>query len=54
MVVFDDGRGFEAATIEAGRGLRTMRERAASTGGDLFIESSPSGGTTVIFETEIM
>jgi signal transduction histidine kinase len=49
----DDGVGFDpeqvvAAAQAAGRlGMRGMRERAALVGGDLEVESTPGGGTTV-------
>ncbi len=46
----DDGQGFEQS--EAARrgghfGLEIMKERAASIGGDLTVESQPHHGTTV-------
>jgi PAS domain S-box-containing protein len=50
VTVADDGRGFD----EAGRhdrrghlGLASMRDRAEIAGGELRVESSPGGGTTV-------
>lgn len=49
--VEDDGIGFCMAALQAnGRhhfGIQTMRERAASVGGDLQVESVPGSGTTV-------
>jgi signal transduction histidine kinase len=46
--VRDDGRGFDAAKSFPGHlGLRSMRERAASVGGDIVISSSPGQGTEV-------
>lgn len=49
VVVEDDGVGFdpEAALASAGLGLLGMRERLASLGGELLLESSPGAGTTV-------
>lgn len=52
-VVADDGVGFDPAaadrepTIEGGVGLHSMRERAASVGGTLSVESQPGRGTTI-------
>jgi signal transduction histidine kinase len=51
--VADDGKGFDPdATRRAGRhlGLVSMRDRAASVGGSLRIESSPGAGTVVELE----
>ncbi|OIV35932.1 hypothetical protein BIV57_18995 [Mangrovactinospora gilvigrisea] len=58
MDVADDGRGFDAAAVEAGRGraaetagtgfgLRAMRGRLAEVGGELVVESAPGEGTAV-------
>ena len=44
--ISDDGRGYEQTT-RAGGGSRSMRERAASLGGVLEVESERGGGTTV-------
>ena len=56
-LVGDDGVGFNAAAIARGEfpqfGLSTMRERAASIGGTLTIDSSPGAGTRVRFELPI-
>jgi signal transduction histidine kinase len=44
--VTDDGRGFEPAAPRAGGfGLKGMRERVTVAGGELELESSPSGTT---------
>ena len=46
--VDDDGRGVpDVAALDEGHGIRGMRERAASLGGDLRIEPSPLGGVRV-------
>ena len=45
--VDDDGRGFEPGTTTPGVGLRSMRERAATLGGKLEIESRVGLGTLV-------
>ena len=44
--VSDDGRGFGSG-VPPGVGLRSMRERAASFGGELEVRSEPEAGTTV-------
>ncbi len=51
--VADDGGGFDPAAVRAaGRhlGLVSMRERAASVGGDLTVESAPGKGTVIEVE----
>jgi signal transduction histidine kinase len=50
--VVDDGRGFDPDSVGpredgSGYGLRSMRERIASLGGRLTIESAPGEGTAV-------
>lgn len=51
LQIIDDGVGFDSATLATnatdrrGLGLRTMRERAESTGGSFRIESGGSEGT---------
>lgn len=52
LIVCDDGRGFAVADAESARrdghwGIIGMRERAASLGGTLEIESAPGRGTWV-------
>jgi signal transduction histidine kinase len=51
LIVIDDGRGFPAHRPDGGRtggfGLTSMRERAATIGAGLSIESAPGMGTTV-------
>jgi signal transduction histidine kinase len=53
----DDGRGFEVtsrpetpAEGRSGHGLENIRKRAAQLGGQLTIDSSPGGGTTIKVE----
>lgn len=51
LVVEDDGRGFEAGDARgerSGLGLVGMRERAQIIKGQLEIETSPDGGTSVL------
>jgi PAS domain S-box-containing protein len=53
VIVEDDGVGFdpekalEEAAIAGRLGMRGMRERAVLVGGDLEVEATPGGGTTV-------
>jgi signal transduction histidine kinase len=48
LVVGDDGRGFDAATVGPEQlGLRIMRERAEAVGANLLIESGSRRGTVV-------
>ncbi len=48
LEIDDDGHGFDIATARAdGNGLRNIRERAVSLGGEATIESAPSEGTTI-------
>ncbi len=43
----DDGQGFNIETVDAGYGLRNMRDRARLLGGELVIDSEPGRGTRV-------
>jgi signal transduction histidine kinase len=48
LEIDDDGSGFDPQTADGrGNGLRNLRERAASIGGNLTIASSAGEGTTV-------
>jgi signal transduction histidine kinase len=47
LEVSDSGTGFDADAPQAGLGLASMRERAASAGGRLSITTAPGKGTTV-------
>jgi signal transduction histidine kinase len=49
LKVSDDGRGFEHLPADGpgGMGLKIMRYRAQMLGGDLVIETTGSGGTSV-------
>jgi signal transduction histidine kinase len=50
LVIADDGQGFDSGvtpTDEGALGLISMRQRAASAGCELEIESSPGRGTTI-------
>jgi len=55
ICMVDEGRGFDPGLLDAredGRhlGLHTMRERAASVGGSLIVESRPAEGTSVVLQ----
>jgi signal transduction histidine kinase len=45
--VGDDGRGYDAAAVGPSAGLQNMADRIGALGGELQIESTPGGGTTV-------
>lgn len=48
LTVRDDGQGFEAGgTFPGHLGLRSMRERAVSLGGEIRVESAPGAGTCI-------
>lgn len=49
LVVEDDGVGFDPVALapDKGLGLACMRARLVALGGDLDVESSPGGGTSV-------
>lgn len=51
VTIVDDGRGFDTKRVRQGRtgssGLVSMRERAATVGGTLKVDSRPGGGTTI-------
>jgi two-component system, NarL family, sensor histidine kinase DevS len=48
LEIDDDGQGFETTHQQgSGQGLRNLRERAASLGGEFSIESTSGQGTTV-------
>ena len=50
LVVRDNGRGFDAATVRRGVGLASMNERLTALGGSLKIEPTSSGGTLLQVE----
>jgi signal transduction histidine kinase len=53
--IMDDGVGFDlmAASQSGGLGIQSMQERASQIDGELTIESTPGGGTTVRVVVEI-
>ncbi len=47
LEVDDDGKGFEPGAATDGMGLRNLRERVQTLGGELTVDSSPGDGTTL-------
>jgi signal transduction histidine kinase len=47
LTIEDDGDGFQLGREAGGNGLRNMRERAASLGGELELKSRPGKGTRI-------
>jgi len=47
LSIRDDGCGFDMAQRPKGVGLRSMKERAESIGGQICIESIPGKGTRI-------
>jgi len=45
--VIDDGAGFDPRTVSTGTGVQNMKDRVASLGGRLSLQSKPGKGTTV-------
>lgn len=45
--IMDNGTGFKTESLNDGNGLGNMRSRTGSLGGEFFIESIPSKGTTI-------
>ena len=45
--IADDGRGYDTATADAGKGLESMRRRARDLEADLDIDSRPGSGTCI-------
>jgi signal transduction histidine kinase len=48
LYIEDNGRGFSAQTIQAGYGLRSIRDRARLIGGQIEIDSTPGKGAKII------
>jgi signal transduction histidine kinase len=53
--VSDDGRGFDPALVDLSRhfGLQLSRERVELAGGAMAVDSSPRGGTSVVFRLPV-
>ena len=47
VTVHDDGDGFEVVDGGAGQGLKNMRQRTATIGGEFRLASSPGMGTAL-------
>jgi signal transduction histidine kinase len=47
LIIFDNGKGFDAAVIPKGIGLSNMKTRARLVKADLHIESAPGKGTRI-------
>lgn len=47
LVIADDGRGFDLATVNRGVGLSSLRERARTIGGTCVIDTAPDCGTRI-------
>jgi signal transduction histidine kinase len=47
VAIVDDGCGFDVSRKLVGLGLRSMRERVQSVGGQIIVESEPGNGTRV-------
>jgi NarL family two-component system sensor histidine kinase LiaS len=56
LTIRDDGKGFDPdnASVQAGLGLRLMRERAEQAQGTLELESAPGRGTTLVVSIPIL
>ncbi len=52
--VVDNGKGFDAESVEAGEGLFSMRQRAKKIGSELIITSSAGAGTTVLLKAPLV
>ncbi len=53
FTVFDDGHGFDPATVTQGLGLQSIRERVASGGGRMEIDTGKGRGTEINVEFKI-
>ncbi len=47
MVISDNGKGFDADTVQQGIGLHNIRQRARHIGGKVEIDSAPGRGATI-------
>jgi glucose-6-phosphate-specific signal transduction histidine kinase len=48
LALHDNGRGFDPAHLDAGQGLRSMRERSQRLGGELAVDSAIGRGTSIV------
>jgi ligand-binding sensor domain-containing protein/signal transduction histidine kinase len=49
IVIHDNGRGFDPATVTGGNGLKNLRTRAMKMGAGLELTSRPGQGATLVF-----
>jgi signal transduction histidine kinase len=49
IVIHDNGRGFDPATVTGGNGLKNLRARAMKMGAGLELTSRPGQGATLVF-----
>jgi signal transduction histidine kinase len=54
ILVQDDGRGFEMATVSPGNGLGNIQERMRRVGGSCRIESAPERGTSITLKLPLL
>ena len=47
LTISDDGQGFDAKSQPVGFGLRSMKQRAESLGGQLTVDAAPGRGATL-------
>jgi NarL family two-component system sensor histidine kinase LiaS len=53
LTLSDDGQGFEPKSAHIGFGLRSMKQRVESLGGNFTVDTIPGRGTTLIFRIPI-
>ena len=53
MLIHDNGRGFDAETVNKGTGLHSMRKRAHHLNGICEINTQPQHGTTIRFRAKM-
>ncbi len=49
IIIEDDGKGFDAATVERGNGLENMSARVGRLGGEIRFENRKDGGSRLAF-----
>ncbi len=54
VIVSDNGGGFDPSTPSEGMGLANVRQRAATIGGEVTVDSTPGKGTTVSVECVVV
>jgi signal transduction histidine kinase len=51
--VIDNGRGLSPESSPESRGLQNLRSRAQELGGDMMLEKTPGGGTTLVWRVPL-